>query len=399
MRFPVAKAFSHGSSYGIITKGRDLKQKSADTSVDQSNQLIINRFYGQCLLVTPWILTTSRAQPKAWGRKIMVKLDEALALAIQATGGPEPSSGTFQDARAALINDWALWCRDKCRGDGALKYKSVKDYLRNIPDSCTPRTAWSLFQFVETALVSGQIVDATAYSNLLALIDAPVTTHRAELHRYPLQNDDLFAERLDSFNGVYVVFRFETGHKNFQQELLLLSPKDKATYIRPQIIYRGTWHVLDSVLACTLAGCADSGNPKMNSLVVTHDGSGESDIMCGALVGVATLAKWAVVMPLVVVRIANAPEAWLNIANLSDAVLRQSFNRSLATIGADDKRHDFLKAVSEKFSAAKREPFELIDPVGYVGAIRNRLPDSQEAVDPRIVEWLGKHAGRRSRQV
>ena len=67
------------------------------------------------------------------------------------------------------------------------------------------------------------------------------------------------SDAVPRFRGIYLVLRLETGGPGYQREILVLYSKKMkggysrhALYIRPQIIYRGAWQVLDGLIGFTM---------------------------------------------------------------------------------------------------------------------------------------------------
>lgn len=317
----------------------------------------------------------------------------------------------------AAVEAFADWCERRRLGERALKGQTVREYRTASPKArLTTRAALHLYEFLGDCEVRlGMIKDAAALALLRAEILALAMEERAAIYAVPLENDTTVDMETDAIRGAYALWRYETGDQAFQQELLLLHGErgksrwaTRATYVRPQIVYRGTFHMLEGVLSCTLGGYpvpasidGGSGHPRANKLLVTLDGNGRTDILCGILSGVATGALVALVMPIVLIRIAPLPDMEA-IAAYSDAHLARAIAETNPVIEETDDRCAIIRRVVDIFNrplyrpqaGGQRlaQPYRPIDST-YSEEIRPMLRDDrlrQRLLGEKFHSWLSR---------
>jgi hypothetical protein len=324
----------------------------------------------------------------------------------------------------AALEQFALWCERRRLGERALKGQTVREYRTAAPKArLTPRAALHLYEFLgDCEIRSGMIKDADALKSVRNDIRNLVEQERATIYAEPLENDTTAELEIDAIRGAYALWRYETGDQGFQQELLLLHGErgksrwaTRATYVRPQIVYRGTFHVLEGVLSCTLGGYpvapspeTPNGHPKANKLLVTRDGNDRTDILCGVLSGVATGALVALVMPIILIRIPLPPDMDA-IAAHSDAHLAQAIAETNPVIDEGDPRYPIIQRVVDLFNEplvkvrkdGRRitQAYRSIDS-SYIDEIRPMLRDErarQHLLGDKFHAWL-RRAGSRETQ-
>ncbi len=326
---------------------------------------------------------------------------------------------------AAALEAFALWCERRRLGERALKGQTVREYRTAAPKArLTPRSALHLFEFLGDCEIRPDLIkDHGALQSLRDNISPLVEQERAAIYAEPLENDTTAELEIDAIRGAYALWRYETGDQAFQQELLLLHGDrgktrwaTRATYVRPQIVYRGTFHVLEGVLSCTLGGYpvapspeTPNGHPKANKLLVTRDGNDRTDILCGVLSGVATGTLVALVMPIILIRIAplSDMDATMDaIAAHSDAHLAKAIAETNPVIDEGDPRYLVIQRVVDLFNEPLikvrrdgqrvKQAFRSIDST-YIDEIRPMLRDErarQQLLGEKFHSWLKRKGAR-----
>lgn len=134
---------------------------------------------------------------------------------------------------------------------------------------------------------------------------------RERRFKHPLGSDPGSQSILERIAGVYAVCRQETHDRNYDQELLILrnagtpsAPRCYCTYVSDQVVTRGEWMLIGSVVHCSMSGLRQDNSHEIGGLYLAH--IADYDILTGFLAGAGTDVKIPVAMPLVAIRVTNS---------------------------------------------------------------------------------------------
>lgn len=200
--------------------------------------------------------------------------------------------------------------------------------------------------------------------------------------------------------GVYIAVRRDTGDGSLRQELLLLDRQGKAdsksyaTYITPEVVYRGTWGMSHNALYCSTHGARADFRRDVAFFTIARDLSArrsQPSIMCGILSGLSTKEFLPVAIPILFIKLGRSslPDAFGKIGDLNDAVLRREFRgleRSINEVAAP-----LRKGIDEAFNTfSLASGNNILIPARNIGQSLAALPDHHALVDARIVSFLAK---------